>query len=78
MPEPVDAGVIHEAGLWGARATVIDASASMVELALHQVPQAEFHVWPLGTLPWGDNTFDVVTAFNALFFARGCRSLRKS
>ena len=24
---------------------------------------------PLGRLPWRDGTFDVVTAFNALFFA---------
>lgn len=53
----------------GARATGIDASHDMIELARRHAPRAEFHVWPLGRLPWQDNTFDVVTAFNALFFA---------
>lgn len=53
----------------GAQATGIDASAAMVEVARKRAPGAEFHVWPLGKLPWGDDAFDVVTAFNALFFA---------
>lgn len=53
----------------GARATGIDASNEMIELARRTAPEAEFHVWPLGRLPWDDGTFDVVTAFNALFFA---------
>lgn len=53
----------------GARATGIDASHTMIELAREAAPQAEFHVRTLGQLPWQDNTFDVVTAFNALFFA---------
>ncbi|PWK81978.1 ubiquinone/menaquinone biosynthesis C-methylase UbiE [Lentzea atacamensis] len=53
----------------GARATGIDASHEMIELARRTAPEAEFHVWPLGRLPWDDGTFDVVTAFNALFFA---------
>ncbi len=120
VPEPVDTGVIREAGLWGARAaeraalgahmstpawesaldltrikpgmtvldlacgsgefcglaaergalaTGIDASTAMIDLARQQAPRAEFHLWPLGKLPWEDNSFDVVTAFNALFFA---------
>ena len=54
----------------GAHATGIDASHEMVRLARATAPEAEFHVRELGPLPWEDGTFDVVTAFNALFFAR--------
>lgn len=53
----------------GAHATGIDASHEMIRLARAAAPKAEFHVRVLGPLPWEDNTFDVVTAFNALFFA---------
>ncbi|HEX7306530.1 class I SAM-dependent methyltransferase [Lentzea sp.] len=53
----------------GARATGIDVSPAMVELAKQTAPDAEFHERALGRLPWDDGTFDVVTAFNALFFA---------
>jgi SAM-dependent methyltransferase len=53
----------------GAHATGIDASHEMIALARAAAPTAEFHVQPLGRLPWEDGTFDVVTAFNALFFA---------
>lgn len=53
----------------GARATGIDASYEMIKVAEQTVKAAEFHVWPLGRLPWDDGTFDVVTAFNSLFFA---------
>ncbi|GAB2806151.1 class I SAM-dependent methyltransferase [Lentzea nigeriaca] len=53
----------------GARATGIDASNKMIELARQAAPTAEFHVRALGPLPWHDGTFDVVTAFNSLFFA---------
>ncbi|SMD11414.1 class I SAM-dependent methyltransferase [Lentzea albidocapillata] len=53
----------------GAEATGIDISPSMIALA-RQASTAEFHELPLGRLPWQDGTFDVVTAFNALFFAR--------
>jgi SAM-dependent methyltransferase len=53
----------------GARATGIDASHEMIRLAGKAAPGAEFHVRALGPLPWPDGTFDVVTAFNALFFA---------
>ncbi|NKE59930.1 class I SAM-dependent methyltransferase [Lentzea sp. PSKA42] len=52
----------------GARATGIDISHAMIELA-RQASNAEFHVRALGHLPWEDGRFDVVTAFNALFFA---------
>ncbi|MEU3649174.1 class I SAM-dependent methyltransferase [Lentzea sp. NPDC034063] len=52
----------------GAKATGIDISEAMIALA-RQASTAEFHELPLGRLPWQDGTFDVVTAFNALFFA---------
>lgn len=54
----------------GATATGIDGSAQVIKVAAQQATEAEFHVWPLGRLPWDDNSFDVVTAFNSLFFAR--------
>jgi ubiquinone/menaquinone biosynthesis C-methylase UbiE len=53
----------------GAHATGIDASHEMIKLARETAPAAEFHVRALGPLPWEDGTFDVVSAFNALFFA---------
>jgi SAM-dependent methyltransferase len=53
----------------GAHVTGIDASHEMIRLARLTAPAAEFHVRALGPLPWEDDTFDVVTAFNALFFA---------
>ncbi|MGI5505854.1 class I SAM-dependent methyltransferase [Lentzea sp. CA-135723] len=52
----------------GARAIGIDISPAMLAVA-RQASTAEFRELPLGPLPWQDNTFDVVTAFNALFFA---------
>ena len=54
----------------GAHATGVDASHEMIKLARTTAPAAEFHVRALGPLPWQDGTFDVVTAFNALFFAQ--------
>ncbi|MGW6448689.1 class I SAM-dependent methyltransferase [Lentzea sp. NPDC055074] len=53
----------------GAEATGIDISPAMIAVA-KQASSAEFRELPLGPLPWEDGTFDVVTAFNALFFAR--------
>lgn len=58
-----------EAACRGADVIGIDASHTLVGLAEENYPAAEFHVWPLGPLPWHDRSFDVVTAFNALFFA---------
>ncbi|ANZ38726.1 hypothetical protein BBK82_24315 [Lentzea guizhouensis] len=52
-----------------AEATGVDASQRMIEVAEQQAPEAEFRLGALGTLPWPDDEFDVVTAFNALFFA---------
>lgn len=49
--------------------TALDASEEMLDLARRQAPEAHFRRLPLGALPWPDNSFDVVTAFNALFFA---------
>lgn len=53
----------------GAEATGVDISPVMLAVA-RQASNAEFHELPLGPLPWQDGTFDVVTAFNALFFAQ--------
>jgi SAM-dependent methyltransferase len=57
-----------EAAQAGAKATGIDISEAMIAVAGGR-SAAEFRVLPLGRLPWQDGTFDVVTAFNSLFFA---------
>lgn len=55
------------AGL-GARVCGIDAAASMIELARRRLPEADLRVGPIEQLPWPDDGFDVVTAFNSLQF----------
>ncbi|MET9230452.1 class I SAM-dependent methyltransferase [Lentzea sp. NPDC003310] len=52
----------------GAVATGVDISPAMLAVARTK-SSAEFRELALGVLPWQDGTFDVVTAFNALFFA---------
>ena len=52
----------------GAEVTGIDLSPAMLAVA-RRASTAEFLQLPLGKLPWPDGTFDIVTAFNALFFA---------
>ncbi len=53
----------------GARATGIDASAGLVELARARVPEADVAVGDLQVLPYPDDSFDVVAGFNSFFFA---------
>jgi SAM-dependent methyltransferase len=54
----------------GAEPHGIDAADSLVALAGRRLPAgADVRVGEMETLPWPDDTFDLVTGFNAFFFA---------
>jgi SAM-dependent methyltransferase len=53
----------------GAVISGIDAAPGMIERARARVPGGDFRVGPIESLPWDDDSFDVVTAFNSLQFA---------
>src|SRR4051812_16034366 len=47
----------------------VDASAGLLALARTRVTGADLRLADLQTLPYGDDTFDLVTGFRSLFFA---------
>jgi SAM-dependent methyltransferase len=47
----------------------IDASAPFIEIARRRTPSADFRVGEMEALPYADNSFDVVTGFNAFQYA---------
>jgi SAM-dependent methyltransferase len=53
----------------GARAAGLDASEALIELARVRIPEAELRAGEMEALPYGDDTFDLVTGFNSFFFA---------
>jgi SAM-dependent methyltransferase len=53
----------------GADVFGLDASEALVALARSRVPEAEVSVGDMQFLPYGDDAFDLVTGFNAFFFA---------
>ncbi|WP_028061751.1 class I SAM-dependent methyltransferase [Candidatus Solirubrobacter pratensis] len=53
----------------GARVSGIDASEGMLALARRRAPEADLRVGDIARLPYDDDAFDVVTAFNAVQFA---------
>ena len=53
----------------GAEAFGLDASESLIELAQRRVPEAEVRVGDMESLPYDDDTFDLVTGFTSFFFA---------
>jgi SAM-dependent methyltransferase len=53
----------------GARVSGLDASRALLDLARLAVPEAHLRVGDLEALPYPDDTFDVVTGFNAFQFA---------
>jgi SAM-dependent methyltransferase len=53
----------------GARPFGIDASAALLDLARDRLPGADLRVGDMEALPYADDTFDLVTGFNAFFFA---------
>lgn len=53
------------AGARGARVSGIDAAAGLIEFARRRLPEADLRVGALEQLPWPDDSFDVVSGFNA-------------
>jgi len=53
----------------GARVSGVDASAELVDIAAERTPEGDFRVGDLETLPWGDESFDLVTGFSVSQFA---------
>jgi SAM-dependent methyltransferase len=47
----------------------IDASEALIALAQTRLPDADLRVGEMEDLPYEDDTFDLVTGFNAFFFA---------
>jgi SAM-dependent methyltransferase len=53
----------------GARPFGLDASDALLEIARERVPDADLRVGEMEALPYEDDSFDLVTGFNAFFFA---------
>jgi SAM-dependent methyltransferase len=53
----------------GATVCGVDASAELVEIAQARVPEADVRVGDMQFLPFENDRFDLVTGFNAFFFA---------
>ena len=64
-----DGGFCTFAAHRGANVHGLDVEPDMVARAVHQVPRGEFRLGLMEHLPWPDDSFDVVTSFNALQYA---------
>lgn len=53
----------------GAKVSGLDSSLNLLKIAKKRVPDGDFRLGDMNSFPWQDDTFDVVTAFNSLFFA---------
>jgi SAM-dependent methyltransferase len=53
----------------GATVAGLDAAERSIEIAKERTPAGNFKVGDIEELPWGDETFDVVTGFNSFQFA---------
>ena len=53
----------------GAHVAGIDAAETSLEIARERTPDGDFRIGEMENLPWPDNTFDVVTGFNAFQYA---------
>ena len=62
----------------GARVSGLDASPGLLEIARERVPEGDFRVGDMLALPWADDTFDVVTFFNSIFFTEQEAALREA
>ena len=63
----------------GAEPFGLDASSELLEIAAERVPGADLRVGEMELLPYEDDAFDVVTGFNAFFFATDLvRALREA
>lgn len=47
----------------------LDASEALIAFSRGRLPGADLRVGEMEDLPWADDTFDLVTGFNAFFFA---------
>jgi SAM-dependent methyltransferase len=53
----------------GAAVSGIDASAGLLGVARERTPAADLQVGDIETLPFGEESFDIVTAFNSIQYA---------
>jgi len=53
----------------GARVTGLDAAENLLAIARTRVPDGDFRVGELESLPFPDDTFDLVTGFNSFQYA---------
>lgn len=53
----------------GAEVSGLDATAPLLEIARERVPGGDFRIGDMQALSFEDESFDVVTLFNCLFFA---------
>jgi ubiquinone/menaquinone biosynthesis C-methylase UbiE len=53
----------------GAHVSGLDAAEASIEIARERTPEGDFCAGEMENLPWPDNTFDVVTGFNAFQYA---------
>ncbi|WP_339878740.1 class I SAM-dependent methyltransferase [uncultured Algoriphagus sp.] len=60
--------------LKGINVVGIDASAPLIEQAKKRNSQIEFHIGEMEELPFEDNTFDIVCAFNSIQYAESVKS----
>jgi len=65
----------------GAIVSGFDASAAMLRVARTRLPDADFRQGDLERLPYGDGSFDAVTAFNSVQYAgdpvQGLREIKR-
>ena len=63
----------------GASVAGIDAAEELIEIAAERVPEGDFRAGDIETLPWENDSFDVVTGFSAFQFADDkVRALREA
>ncbi len=53
----------------GAHVAGLDAAETALQIARKRTPKGDFRAGEMEDLPWPDNTFDVVTGFNAFQYA---------
>lgn len=53
----------------GAEVSGIDAAEPLLRIARRRVPEGDFRVGDIASLPWPDETFDVVLGFNSYQYA---------
>jgi SAM-dependent methyltransferase len=53
----------------GAHAFGLDAAEALLDIARNRLPHADLRLGDMEAMPYADETFDLVTGFNAFFFA---------